>query len=556
MALRKVLPMSGRVATVVTFWSTAAFPAPITTAFTYQGQLKSNGAPVNDVVSMTFRLFEEPAGGTSASELISNSHVEVVNGLFTVDLDFGSVPFSGSERYLEVAIDGTVLSPRQRIAPVPYALRSLNAAAVEESNWQNNGDNVFLTSGNAGIGTDQPQAMLHLQRPLAKTSLRFQTVRFAEGPPASSVKTPGAAAASGAGQVWTSPNSARVSDDIRATASFSATTGTPDADTTQPLTLSNCGFSIPPQAQVVGIQVSVEGQGSCNCTNCDRCTISVGTELLGGSGPAVMPAITLAPSDGVVPFGGTFERWGLDWTAAAVNSASFGPRLAASLALLNTFICIPGFGCSYSPCDCTGSGSIGIDAVTVTVFFYDVSVTSTPVDWSFGIPETSSAIQLSTQADLSNPAVYVDAMNHVGINTTNPGTFQLAVVGFAAKTTGTSWSALSDARLKRNVEPVTNALERLLSLRGVTFEFTDEGISTGLASKGRHTGFIAQQVEQVFPEWVGESNGYKFITEDGTSALLVEALRELRREKDAQIRELVDRIERLERERVNNPVAP
>ena len=47
-------------------------------------------------------------------------------------------------------------------------------------------------------------------------------------------------------------------------------------------------------------------------------------------------------------------------------------------------------------------------------------------------------------------------------------------------------------------------------------------------------------MEEVFPEWVSESaDGYKYITEYGTTALLVEALRELRREKNTDLNEIL-----------------
>ena len=67
-------------------------------------------------------------------------------------------------------------------------------------------------------------------------------------------------------------------------------------------------------------------------------------------------------------------------------------------------------------------------------------------------------------------------------------------------------------------------------------------------------GLLAQDVEAVFPDWVSEdAAGYKHVTERATTALMVEALRDLRAEKDAQIRALRDensalagRLERLE----------
>ncbi len=122
----------------------------------------------------------------------------------------------------------------------------------------------------------------------------------------------------------------------------------------------------------------------------------------------------------------------------------------------------------------------------------------------------------------------------VGINTNNASGFALAVNGMAAKPGGGSWSSLSDRRLKKNIQPLQGALARLLSLRGVTFECTEEGLQTGLAAPGRHMGLIAQEVEEVLPEWVDASpGGYKYVTERGMTALTVEAVKDQQRQIDA-----------------------
>ena len=65
-----------------------------------------------------------------------------------------------------------------------------------------------------------------------------------------------------------------------------------------------------------------------------------------------------------------------------------------------------------------------------------------------------------------------------------------------------------------------------MRLRGVQFYWKDpENVGV---PPGRQMGFIAQEVEKVFPEWVTENaNGYKVIAIDGFEALVIEALREL-----------------------------
>lgn len=140
--------------------------------------------------------------------------------------------------------------------------------------------------------------------------------------------------------------------------------------------------------------------------------------------------------------------------------------------------------------------------------------------------------------------VYVH--NRLAINYANATSLKIACNGDAAKPGGGSWSVLSDRAFKTNIRPLEGALDRLLGLHGVTFEYTDEARERGLALPGTQTGFIAQDVETVFPDWVGrDEDGTRYVTERGATALMVEALRELRQEKDAQIRALQEEMSRL-----------
>jgi hypothetical protein len=109
--------------------------------------------------------------------------------------------------------------------------------------------------------------------------------------------------------------------------------------------------------------------------------------------------------------------------------------------------------------------------------------------------------------------------------------------GDAFKPGGGAWSVFSDARLKQNVADVQGALDGLLALRSVTYEYKHPAEIH--ETPGRHVGFIAQEVEKVFPEWVGErEDGMKYVAVKGFESLTVAALRELRAEKDGQLEAL------------------
>jgi hypothetical protein len=101
--------------------------------------------------------------------------------------------------------------------------------------------------------------------------------------------------------------------------------------------------------------------------------------------------------------------------------------------------------------------------------------------------------------------------------------------GEALKPGGGSWGAFSDRKLKKNIAPLQGALEKLLRLRGVSFEWKDPKQHGNLV--GLQTGLVAQDVEEVFPEWVGQdAEGTKSVSVRGFEALVVEALREIKQE--------------------------
>ena len=93
----------------------------------------------------------------------------------------------------------------------------------------------------------------------------------------------------------------------------------------------------------------------------------------------------------------------------------------------------------------------------------------------------------------------------------------------------------SDRRLKDNIQPIENALEKIRLIGGYTFEWNE--ISHKETGK-KDVGVIAQEVEEVLPEVVEtRSNGYKAVNYEKLTALLIQSNKEL-----------LDRVEKLESE--------
>ncbi len=99
----------------------------------------------------------------------------------------------------------------------------------------------------------------------------------------------------------------------------------------------------------------------------------------------------------------------------------------------------------------------------------------------------------------------------------------------------------SDSRLKKDITPLSGALDQLLKLKGVSYEWREPGKHSD--ETGTRVGFIAQDVEKVFPNWVHDGpDGYKVLSVSQIEALQVEAIRQLKAEND-NLRERVTSLE-------------
>jgi len=103
-------------------------------------------------------------------------------------------------------------------------------------------------------------------------------------------------------------------------------------------------------------------------------------------------------------------------------------------------------------------------------------------------------------------------------------------------TAGSDVVAYSDARIKTNIQTINNALEKVLSLRGVTYMRTDSDDTR------EKIGVIAQEVQKVLPQVVFEqSNGILGVSYGNMIGVLIEAIKE----QQAQIEDLKEEVKKL-----------
>ena len=129
----------------------------------------------------------------------------------------------------------------------------------------------------------------------------------------------------------------------------------------------------------------------------------------------------------------------------------------------------------------------------------------------------------------NNPWMVITNTGNVGIGTTNPG-HKLHVIGnvFATGVVYCNSSALcSDQRWKTNIKPIQNALDNVLKIQGVTYNWKIDEYPDKHFSKDEQIGFIAQEIEKIYPQVVlTDKDGYKSIDYSKLTPILVEAIKD------------------------------
>ena len=118
------------------------------TTFTYQGELVEAGRPANGTYDFEVKLFYSATGGSPGGTL-HLPNIAVNNGEFTLELDFGANSLHGY-CWIEIIVDGFVLSPRQRLTYAPFAIQTRGVYVNEDYK--------------VGIGTGTPEGKVHIMQ--------------------------------------------------------------------------------------------------------------------------------------------------------------------------------------------------------------------------------------------------------------------------------------------------------------------------------------------------------------------------------------------------------
>ena len=166
---------------------------------------------------------------------------------------------------------------------------------------------------------------------------------------------------------------------------------------------------------------------------------------------------------------------------------------------------------SYSPTIRLSDVNAANDTEVATFIEWYRGANTNRTGWlGFGSPLDANMSMTNHVGD-----ILLSPTGSVGISNTSPA-YKLEISGGDVNTTSGGYrdaggcvagTCASDINLKEDIEPITDSLEKILDLKPSTFKFID----SKYGSTELNYGFIAQELEEIYPEWVtiDEGDGYK-----------------------------------------------
>lgn len=549
--------------------------AALAQSFTYQGLLRESGSPASGTYDFRFRLWNAESGGEQVGTDQFADDLSVAGGLFTTALDFGSV-WDGTDRYLEIAVrpgssedEYQELSPRVKVNFTPYSVFASrvpwDGITGMPDGFADGVDNDTTYDAGAGLHLDGTTFSIDTTGAVSGQSLIFDGTNIIWGNPTALLTLPFEGSASTAAH-----NAALKITNTATTGETYAVWGL----NTSPDGIALFGHATTTTGTNYGVMGRTSSRAGTGVFGLASSGNGVATGVMGRSNSIAGTGVTgTAPTYGVTgystlttgfaagvwgqsesdngrgvygfataPTGATFGVWGL--SASTTGTGVFGYAAATNGANYGTY------GRSDSS---AGSGAVGLaSSLTGTTYGLWGQSNSTSGTGVYGRAVAGSGTTYGVYGQSDSPQGYGGYFvgrgyfsGRVGIGVTDPE-YRLELPNVAdpsGQGRANAWVIYSSIRWKENVQPIDNALERVLSLQGVFYDWKPEH------GGKRDVGFIAEEVARILPEIVQmDADGIHALGLDYSRLVpvLVEAIKQLKAENDATRAQNVELLKRLE----------
>jgi len=575
---------------------TVSKSAPMGTAWTYQGRLMDVNGPADGKYDFEFRLFQDPVlNSFQVGPTIDINDLDVIDGYFTVLLDFGNKAFTGDARWLQIGVRPgdsedrvTILSPRHEVTPTPYAIYAENTG--NDNDWLVSDSNMYsIPTGYIGIGTTSPISKLEVVSTESHHGIR-STVPY--------IAVYGHR--TGVSGTWPGVHGECDSNSSNTSGVRGVITSTTPGTNSAGVRGVNNGTG-DKGAGVYGWHAG-DGYGVYGDTGGDGIGVYGIHSSTTGTEPGVKGVTNTTSSyssaiigEATASTGTTYGVRGLSYSNSGMGVV--GRAYAASGSTTGVYgqsdsiggTGVMGWASNGSGTNYGGYFQVaGADGTGVFAFHDSGSGTAPAV---MARNDSASAYAYSVHGRLNNTSpgsmsagVFGENLgtggNGIGVygvqNGTGWGVYGRCIGGIGVRayggyfgvysvgsifTTG-SYETSSDARFKKDVEPLTDSLNKVLKLRGVEFSWKQDEYPEHNFSEERQVGLIAQEVAAVLPEVVNKSNdedGFYSVSYGRIVPVLVEAIKELKAENELlktklteENKSLKQRLEVLEK-RMNEP---
>ena len=516
------------------------------TAFTYQGRLTDGSAAASGTYDFQFKLYSTVNGG-SALGTVTVDDVDVTNGVFTVQLDFGATPFANNAaQFLEICVrlgsqtgGYTTLTPRQRVNATPYALRSLLANDALQLNGV--AASQYVQTNDARLSDARP--------PTAGSANYIQNTTTAQAASNFNISGNGVAGGTLSGNVVNAAlqfnlNGGRVlGADSNSNLAVGLESGLSGANNTAVGPFAGKNNTGDGNA-FLGYVAGFRNTGNDNAFFGAQAGLS-NTSGQGNSFFGSFAGISNVTGNGNVFLGaGTgYANTASDNTFIGTDVGSFNTsgtgnaflgRLTGFSNLTGNFNTLMGYRADTRTDGLTNAAALGararVDCSNCLVLGSVNGVNQATASVNVGLGTSAPQARLHVKHDslsgnqwglyLENAA---QANFRAGFRLSNSGALEVtsdalnANPNFARLDSGGNWTVVSDRRLKTAIRPLKGLLAGALQLRPVSFQY--------LQQPQPHIGFIAQEVAAVFPTLVttGEVNTLNYA---GLSVVAIGAVQE------------------------------